>query len=125
MASNTSMDPLTEAHFALGGGHDAWPAAWGLATLGGARSLGLDDDVGSLEKGKAADLAVFGISPPESSGSEPPWVVPPGRRSVLTVVAGVERVRGRRFVGDEAGISVGAAMAAARLREWRGRAPTA
>ena len=125
MASNTSMDPLTEAHLALGGGPDAWPAAWGLATLGGARSLGLDDEIGSLEKGKAADLAVFGISATELSGSEPPWAVPPRRRSVLTVVAGVERVRGRRFVGDEAGISVGAAMAAARLREWRGRAPTA
>ena len=125
MASNTRMDPLAEAHLAIGGAPDAWPAAWELATLGGARALGLDDIVGSLDPGKAADLAVFGIPAIEALGVEPPWAVPPGRRSASTVVAGVERVRGRRFVGDEAGISVGAAVAAARLREWRGRATTA
>ena len=125
MASNTRMDLLAEAHLALGGTPDAWPAAWELATLGGARALGLDDDVGSLEPGKAADLAVFGIPAAESSGSEAPWAVPPGRRSVMTVVAGIERIRGRRFVGDDAGIILGAATASARLREWRARATTA
>src|SRR6185436_8636946 len=32
-----------------------------LATLGGARALGIHDRVGSLERGKAADLAAFPI----------------------------------------------------------------
>jgi 5-methylthioadenosine/S-adenosylhomocysteine deaminase len=33
-----------------------------LATLGSARALGLDDDVGSLAPGKQADIAVLSLS---------------------------------------------------------------
>jgi 5-methylthioadenosine/S-adenosylhomocysteine deaminase len=38
-------------------------AALRLATLGGAEALRLDDDVGSLEVGKQADLVVFELDP--------------------------------------------------------------
>ena len=66
-ASNNSLDLLHDARLASlvakldAGRADAGkaPDALRKATLGGARAIGRDDDLGSIETGKLADLVVF------------------------------------------------------------------
>jgi len=70
VASNDRMDLLDEARLALlfAAARATEPNAVSsaraleLATLGGARALRLDGEVGSLEPGKAADLAAFPLA---------------------------------------------------------------
>jgi 5-methylthioadenosine/S-adenosylhomocysteine deaminase len=47
-------------------------AALEMATLGGARALGLDGEIGSLEVGKRADIAVFDMRGPHFQTSHKP-----------------------------------------------------
>jgi 5-methylthioadenosine/S-adenosylhomocysteine deaminase len=69
-ASNNDLDLLGETRTAallakaVAGSASALDAhrALRMATLNGARALGLDDQIGSLETGKAADLVVFNLS---------------------------------------------------------------
>ena len=71
-ASNNALDLLAEARLAAllakqtGGDTtraDA-PSMLHMATLGGARALGLDDQTGSLEPGKLADITAFDLGAP-------------------------------------------------------------
>jgi 5-methylthioadenosine/S-adenosylhomocysteine deaminase len=73
MASNNRMDILEEARLALLAqrmrlASSETPSAADvleMATLGGARAIGLERDVGTLEEGKQADLAAFALDPAE------------------------------------------------------------
>jgi cytosine/adenosine deaminase-related metal-dependent hydrolase len=101
-ASNDAGNLVAEARMALllqrvSRGADAMSAreALEIATLGGAQVLGRDD-VGSLEVGKRADIAVWDIGGIEAAGSWDP---------VAFLLAGPTRVRdlfveGRQVVGD-------------------------
>lgn len=70
VASNNSCDLLEESRFAALAARNqpgrnrfiTAKDAIELATLGGARALGLDDKIGTLETGKQADLAVVSLA---------------------------------------------------------------
>jgi cytosine/adenosine deaminase-related metal-dependent hydrolase len=92
-----------------------------LATLGGARALGLENQVGSIEVGKRADLVMldcrrFGLTPT----LEPmPTVVyhGHGRDVEMVLVDGSVVVENGRIVGLDEGVLTDAAQAAA-LTAW-------
>lgn len=109
VASNNRMDILDEARLAVllarasqgTPGIDAHKALE-LATFGGARTLGLDSHIGSLEEGKAADLAAFHIDPARDEPVYDPETAllfaGAGRRAILVCVAGDEVVRDGRLL---------------------------
>ena len=73
-ASNNDLDLLGETRTAallakaVAGDASALPApaALHMATLGGARALGLDEETGSLEPGKSADCVALDLAAPET-----------------------------------------------------------
>ena len=109
VASNNRMDILDEARLAVlihraVTKHDAFGAhqALELATIGGARALGLDSRVGSLEPGKDADFAAFRTDIARTTPLGDPYSAAifalPGRSAELVTVRGrvlVERGRAR------------------------------
>jgi cytosine/adenosine deaminase-related metal-dependent hydrolase len=129
MASNNRMDILGEAWLAavLQRVHvrrlDVLSAtqALRLATIGGARAIGLGDVIGSLEPGKEADLAAFPLTGPTSPtyGPEAAAVFAlHGTPSVLTVVAGQELVREGRPVREDADLPERVQRSAGALGQW-------
>jgi 5-methylthioadenosine/S-adenosylhomocysteine deaminase len=100
VASNNRMDILDEArlavliHRAATQQHDAFGAhqALELATIGGARALGIDSRIGSLEVGKEADLAAFGTDTARTTPLGDPYSAAifalPGRAARLATVRG-------------------------------------
>jgi len=104
-ASNNRLDVLEEMRTAallakaVAGDAEAMPAHAALhaATLAGARALGLDGLIGSIEPGKAADLVAVNVAGPELSPCYKPvshLVYAAGREHVTDVwIGGEPRVR--------------------------------
>jgi len=126
-ASNNRLDILAELRIAAllakvaTGDASVLPArqALDVATLGGARALGLDAVIGSLVPGKQADvvaidLSALGVSPCYDPVSHLVHAV--GRDAVTDVW-----VSGRRVVVSGALVTADAAAIAARARHWRER----
>ena len=105
VASNNRMDLLDEARLAVllaravGRRWDSFSAALGLelATIGGARALGLQAEIGELDVGKAADLAAFPLDGLHAQPVQDPesalLFATSGRGATLVTVAGRELVR--------------------------------
>ena len=118
VASNNTCDLLEEARCATlmsraGGDRQhgtgemmSADEALSLAALGGARALGLEDSIGSLEDGKQADIAVVALRGAQQLPLHDPAAAlifaSSGRDVLLTVVAGREVYReGRVLTVDE------------------------
>lgn len=102
-ASNNDLDLLgemrTAALLAKGVTHDpeVLPAqrVLSMATLGGAQALGMEDQIGSLEVGKAADITAIDLSAPENQPVYDPVsqiVYAAGREHVTEVWVGGRRL---------------------------------
>ncbi|MGW4397588.1 8-oxoguanine deaminase [Amycolatopsis nivea] len=97
-------------------------ALW-LGTMGGARCLGREREMGSVEVGKLADLAVWDLNGLNYAGIEDPVAAlvlaapPPLRRLFVGGKTVVET--GRLATADESAIAGELAKASARLREDR------
>lgn len=124
-ASNNRMDLLSEMRIAAllakgsSGDATALPAhqALAMATLHGARALGLEHEIGSLEVGKAADIVAFDFSSLETT---PCFDV----ASHLVYVAGREHVSdvwvaGRRVVEHRAVMTLDTHELVARATRWQ------
>ena len=122
VASNNNCDLLEEARFAtllarldLDTNESVTPPQESLtseealfaATLGGARALGLDNQIGALAEGMQADIAVVSLSgahqQPVSNPVDTLIFSSSGRDVVMTVVAGKEVYRNNKISGIDEG----------------------
>jgi 5-methylthioadenosine/S-adenosylhomocysteine deaminase len=130
-ASNNRLDLLSEARtaalLAKGSSGDAttWPAHQTLhaMTLAGARALGIDGRIGSIEVGKLADLAAFELSEPWSRPVFEPVAhlinTAGGHRATHVWVDGEPVVRSRQLQREQAQERLAGAVARTRL--WHTR----
>ena len=129
VASNNRMDMLGEGRAAIlaqrarVARHDALCArdALYLATLGGARALGIDHEVGSLEVGKRADLAAFPIDACAMPVHDPEATAIfalPGVPASFVCVDGNELLRDGALLALDAGLSRRVEQTALLMREW-------
>ena len=126
-ASNNDLDMVGETRTAAllakavaqdAAAFDAF-SALRAATLGGARAMGFDHLVGSIEPGKQADLACFDLSPLETQPLHhvaSQIVYAAGRHQVSDVwISGKPKLRARELV------DIDAAAVVANARQWRSR----
>ncbi len=138
VASNNRMDLLDEARLALlihratTRRHDAFGAeqALELATMGGARALGLQARIGSLEVGKEADLTAFRIDSARTTPTGDPYAAVvfalPGRAAELVAVRGRVLVRGGQALAGDTALVERVNGAGTALASWaRDRNPAA
>jgi 5-methylthioadenosine/S-adenosylhomocysteine deaminase len=124
-ASNNSLDLFQEARLASllakisTGNAGSLPEsrALELATLGGARALGLESVTGSLEPGKSADLIAIDLSAPRFLPVYDPMaqLVHTGAGSAVTHVW----VRGRALLEDGRLTTIDEAALRARVAHWQ------
>jgi cytosine/adenosine deaminase-related metal-dependent hydrolase len=131
VASNNRMDLLDEARIAilLQSGHhgrrDALDAvsALELATIGSARAIEMDREIGSLETGKAADLAAFSLDGARGAPSFSPESAlvhaMAGTPASLVTVGGRALVRGGQLAFDDAPIAQRVSRIGAALAAWQ------
>lgn len=132
VASNDRVDLLGEARQAAllyawsQRAPDALSAhdALAMATLGGARALGLESTIGSLEVGKAADLTAFSLAHHDAQPVHDPavalvHVLAGAAAASLVLVAGRERVRDGVVLDADAGRHARMTALGERLRVWR------
>ena len=124
-ASNNRLDMLDEARFAallakaVAGDAAMLPAFAALecATINGARALGLDKRIGSIEPGKEADLLALEFSSPEVAPLFDPvshLIYASGREHVTDVwVAGRHVVQTRQLITEDGTASDGAVVSSA------------
>ncbi len=127
VASNNDLDLIGEMRTAallakaVSGDAAALPAeeALRMATLNAAQALGVDDELGSIVPGKAADLAAVSLADPDVRPVYNPLsqlVYAATRQHVTDVwVAGEPRVRDRQLTTLDAGAAV------ERAEAWRAR----
>lgn len=126
-ASNNDLDLLGELKTAgllakLSAGDAAAapaPALLHMATLGGARALGLDEEIGSLVPGKAADMVALDLSAPHCQPVHDPvsqLIYAAGREAVTDVW-----VAGRRLLHDRRLSTLDAAAIVSKAAEWGAR----
>jgi 5-methylthioadenosine/S-adenosylhomocysteine deaminase len=128
MASNNRMDVLEEARLALLAqrarlsSHETPEAidVLELATISGARAIGIDDQVGTLEVGKQADLAAFAMAPflPVQDPVTAAVFSMTGARARFVAVAGRVLVRDGQLVSPRAGLSERMQQLGDALADW-------
>lgn len=129
VASNDRMDLLDEARLAslFATAREGRPNALAasealeLATLGGARALDRDHEIGSLDVGKSADLAAFAIPDARRPVHDPVVALLfalSGSPASLVTVAGRVLVRDGRPVTKDAGLASRVQASADRLQAW-------
>lgn len=126
-ASNNRLDLWEEMRLAAllakgtSGQAEAVPAhqALAMATIHGARALGLDDRIGSLTIGKAADLVAVDLSGPETQPCFDPvaqLIYSAGRAQVSAVW-----IAGRAVVREHRAVTLDRDTILARTHYWRER----
>jgi len=135
VASNNRMHMLEEARTAVLQQRarlrspDAVPAtqALQLATIGGARALRLDDRIGTLERGKDADFAVFDLGAAAIPVGDPVAAAIfslGGAAARFVAVAGRPLVRDGRLLRGDEDVAGRVAAAGRALRAWHDAATT-